>query len=68
MIALCRIAIEDRVALDETYRFCDIAGFNLQQLTGTDFGLKSKQSPAERERALQKAKAWLAANPAPKAE
>ena len=62
-IALCRITIDDRLPLNETHRFCDIAGFNLQRLAGADFGLKSKQTPAEREGALQRAKVWLAQNP-----
>lgn len=66
LIELCRVVIEDRGRYHGSrWRFCDSAGFTLQQLTGADFGFANDQSAAERDAAVTKAKAWLKKNPKP---
>jgi hypothetical protein len=59
-IELCRIAIDDRGELSGGRRFCDVATTELQRVTGQDFGWEAEQSPAERDRAVARAKDWLA--------
>jgi len=63
LIRIIRLVIEDCRASSEDYRFCDLAGFELQRVTDVDFGLSSGQSAEEREQALARARAWLAENP-----
>lgn len=62
LIAICGIVIEDRKAFSEDRRFCNVAAFDLQRVTGQDFGLRSPQTRAERNRAIKKARAWLEKN------
>jgi hypothetical protein len=70
VLRLCRIVIEDRatspVRVDQSqsqcWRFCDLAVFVVSHLTGVDFGLVKNQPEAAHDKAVERAKAWLAQN------
>ena len=64
MIPFCVVALDDQ-ALSEwsDFRNCDMAVGALQQVTGEDFGMKEKLSIEDRNAAIEKARAWLAAHP-----
>jgi hypothetical protein len=59
LIAVCRIVIGDGERFSDELRFSDIAAFELQRVTGVDFGLTMKQTPEGREQAIARARAWL---------
>ena len=67
MVPFCAVALDDQaLSAWVDFRNCDDAGgvSALQQVTGEDFGMKEKLSIEERNAAVEKAKAWLAAHPA----
>ncbi|MHB9107005.1 MAG: hypothetical protein ACYDCO_08115 [Armatimonadota bacterium] len=58
-VALCSVYIDDRREFSKNDRFCDRAAWELQRVTGVDFGMKADQTPAQRDAAVQRARAWL---------
>lgn len=59
LIPICRIVINDNDVFSDGLRFCDVAAFELQRVTGANFGLRSEQSFQEREKSIARAKEWL---------
>lgn len=64
LIPICGIVLNDRGAFSEDLRFCDVAASELQRVTGADFGKTFKRGLAERDAAVEKARAWLRKNTA----
>lgn len=62
LIAVCRIVIGDGERFSGELRFSDVAAFELQRVTGIDFGVAMNQTPEEREQAIARARAWLQTN------
>lgn len=62
LIRICAIAITDKGACSKNLRFCDLATFQLERVTGVDFGIDSKQDTHERDKAVGKALSWLREN------
>lgn len=62
-IPIIRALIGMRGNYRASYRYCDYAVFNLQWITGMDFGFDFKQSIDDRNKAVARAKTWLAKNP-----
>ena len=57
---LCGLVIEDRRVIRADTRLCDSAAARLQYLTSGDFGFRFEKPTAERDEAVEKARAWLA--------
>jgi len=62
MIGDRRIATDDPSAVSRGIRFCDKAAYHLQKISGVDFGFRSGNTLANRDRAIERAEAWLAKN------
>jgi hypothetical protein len=65
VIQFCRLGIDDRrtrPAYPTAWRYCDTATAYLQRATGEDFGLTGNADLAQRDAAVARAKAWLAAH------
>ncbi|MHB0999858.1 MAG: hypothetical protein ACYC27_11495 [Armatimonadota bacterium] len=62
-IILCNALIDNKSDYSSDLRFCDLAVSHLQHETGEKFGFDLKQSKSERNKAVAKAKQWLAKNP-----
>jgi hypothetical protein len=59
LIEVCKILIDDDGSFYNGVRFCDSAAFELQRVTGMNFGMAMGQGHYEREQALAAARAWL---------
>ncbi len=59
LIEVCKILIDDEGTFYPNVRFCDSAAFELQRVTGMNFGMAMGQGNYEREQALAAARAWL---------
>ena len=63
LIRIYELFIDDRGDYGKRgWRLCDSAATGLQHLTGEDFGAASGLSVSERDKVVEKAKVWLAAN------
>lgn len=64
-VPIIRIAIMDNTPWPnwQGMRMSDVAASELQRITKVSFGVSSKNSEPERDKALEKAKRWLAENP-----
>ncbi len=60
LLPVCRLAIDDTGVLSGKTRFCDVAAFEAQHLSGVDFGVAAEQSRGERAKAIARVSAWLA--------
>ncbi len=59
LLPICDILINDQRQFTDNLRFCDLAVGTVQSLSGKDFGYRSKQTEVERNRAIEKARAYL---------
>ncbi len=59
VVEVCKILIDDEGTFYTNVRFCDSAAFELQRVTGMNFGMTMGQGNYEREQALAAARAWL---------
>lgn len=59
-IALAAVLIDDTRMARASMRYCDVAAGLLQRLSGKDFGVGEKMTRADWDRAVGRARAWLA--------
>ncbi len=62
-LALAAVLLDDKRPGFVTLRYCDVAAYAVQRLSGQDFGTKRDMSPAERDATVARAAVWLAAHP-----